>query len=154
MLYVTGCSLLTHGQIHLASVMFTACMHVIKSHLPAHLKRGQCCFRVVTGSVKDMRSHKKRSKQIPTSRAGTKVGHSDPGALSGMALAQRIKGTLGISMHTSRSCGSDSAGKAMRAPTRFAFNGRCCGCSNAGSCLKTCAGHPMSAITRTLHAYL
>ena len=32
-----------------------------------------------------------------TSRAGTKVGHSDPGALSGMALAQRIKGTLGIS---------------------------------------------------------
>ncbi len=32
----------------------------------------------------------------PTSRAETKVGHSDPGALCGMALAQRIKGTLGI----------------------------------------------------------
>jgi hypothetical protein len=32
----------------------------------------------------------------PTSRAETKVGHSDPGVLSGKALAQRIKGTLGI----------------------------------------------------------
>jgi len=32
----------------------------------------------------------------PTSRAGTKVGHSDPGVLGGKALAQRIKGTLGI----------------------------------------------------------
>jgi hypothetical protein len=29
----------------------------------------------------------------PTSRTETKVGHSDPGALSGKALAQRIKGT-------------------------------------------------------------
>jgi hypothetical protein len=31
-----------------------------------------------------------------TSQAETKVGHSDPGVLSGKALDQRIKGTLGI----------------------------------------------------------
>ena len=32
----------------------------------------------------------------PTSGAGTKVGHSDPVVLDGRAIAQRIKGTLGI----------------------------------------------------------
>jgi hypothetical protein len=32
----------------------------------------------------------------PTSRADTKVGHSDPAVESGIAVAQRIKGTLGI----------------------------------------------------------
>ncbi len=32
----------------------------------------------------------------PTSRAGTKVGLSDPTVLSGKAVAQRIKGTPGI----------------------------------------------------------
>ncbi|MPN50454.1 hypothetical protein SDC9_198081 [bioreactor metagenome] len=31
-----------------------------------------------------------------TSRAGTKVGHSDPVVLSGRAIAQRIKATSGI----------------------------------------------------------
>ena len=31
-----------------------------------------------------------------TSRTGTKVGHSDPVVLSGRAIAQRIKGTPGI----------------------------------------------------------
>ena len=31
-----------------------------------------------------------------TSRAGTKVGQSDPVVLYGRAIAQRIKGTLGI----------------------------------------------------------
>ena len=31
-----------------------------------------------------------------TCRAGTKVGHSDPVVLYGRAIAQRIKGTLGI----------------------------------------------------------
>ena len=31
-----------------------------------------------------------------TSRAGTKVGLSDPVVLYGRAIAQRIKGTLGI----------------------------------------------------------
>ena len=32
----------------------------------------------------------------PTGRAGTKVGLSDPVAESGIAIAQRIKATLGI----------------------------------------------------------
>ena len=32
----------------------------------------------------------------PTGRAAPKVDHSDPVALYGMAIAQRIKGTLGI----------------------------------------------------------
>ena len=32
----------------------------------------------------------------PTSRADAKAGHSDPVALYGRAIAQRIKGTLGI----------------------------------------------------------
>ena len=32
----------------------------------------------------------------PTGRAGTKVGSSDPAAQIGMAVAQRIKGTPGI----------------------------------------------------------
>ena len=32
----------------------------------------------------------------PTSRAGAKAGHSDPVVLNGRAIAQRIKGTLGI----------------------------------------------------------
>ena len=32
----------------------------------------------------------------PTGRAGTKVGRSDPVARRGSAIAQRIKGTLGI----------------------------------------------------------
>ena len=31
-----------------------------------------------------------------TNRAGTKVGHSDPVVFSEKAIAQRIKGTLGI----------------------------------------------------------
>ena len=32
----------------------------------------------------------------PTSRAGTKVGYSDPAVPNGRAVAQRIKGTPGI----------------------------------------------------------
>ena len=32
----------------------------------------------------------------PTSRSGTKVGQSDPVVLHGWAIAQRIKGTPGI----------------------------------------------------------
>ena len=32
----------------------------------------------------------------PTGRSGTKVGYSDPVVLNGRAIAQRIKGTPGI----------------------------------------------------------
>ncbi len=37
-----------------------------------------------------------RLTAIPTRRAGTKVGISDPAVPSGRAVAQRIKATLGI----------------------------------------------------------
>ena len=40
--------------------------------------------------------HKPRLTARLTSRAETKVGHSDPVVLSGRAIAQRIKGTPGI----------------------------------------------------------
>ena len=39
---------------------------------------------------------KARLTARPTSRADTKVGLSDPVVLYGRAIAQRIKGTLGI----------------------------------------------------------
>ena len=39
---------------------------------------------------------KARLTARPTSRAGTKVGLSDPVVLHGRAIAQRIKGTPGI----------------------------------------------------------
>ena len=39
---------------------------------------------------------KARLTARPTSRAGTKVGPSDPVVLYGRAIAQRIKGTPGI----------------------------------------------------------
>ena len=37
-----------------------------------------------------------------TSRAGAKAGHSDPVVLYGRAIAQRIKGTLGIQADTAQ----------------------------------------------------
>ncbi len=37
-----------------------------------------------------------RLTEIPTRRAGTKVGISDPAVTNGRAVAQRIKATLGI----------------------------------------------------------
>src|SRR2546422_9798177 len=40
--------------------------------------------------------HKGSLTAIPTGRAGTKVGLSDPAVASGSAVAQRIKGTPGI----------------------------------------------------------
>ena len=39
---------------------------------------------------------KVRLTERPTSRSGTKVGQSDPVVLNGLAIAQRIKGTPGI----------------------------------------------------------
>ena len=54
------------------------------------------------GTLRMDGNHSKRAKSEgcltarPTSRAGTKVGLSDPVVLSGNAIAQRIKATLGI----------------------------------------------------------
>ena len=54
------------------------------------------------GSLRLVGNHSKSVKAEgsltarPTSRAGTKVGLSDPAVLNGRAVAQRIKATLGI----------------------------------------------------------
>ena len=54
------------------------------------------------GSLRMVGNHSKSAKAEgsltarPTGRAGTKVGLSDPVVLSGNAIAQRIKATLGI----------------------------------------------------------
>ena len=76
---------------------------------------GQCQVGSLTGAVAServteapkgsLRADGNRSKSVkaegsltarPTSRAETKVGLSDPVVLSGKAIAQRIKATLGI----------------------------------------------------------
>ena len=79
------------------------------------LKIGQCQTGSFTGAVSSQRvteeskaclivvgNHESSVKvqgrltARPTSRAGTKVGFSDPAVESGIAVAQRIKGTPGI----------------------------------------------------------
>ena len=76
---------------------------------------GQCLAGSLTGAVASERvsealkgslrmvgNHSQSAKAKgcltarPTSRAGTKVGLSDPAVLNGKAVAQRIKATLGI----------------------------------------------------------
>ena len=77
--------------------------------------RGQCVVGSLTGAVSSQRvteehegwlstvGHRTVSAMAEASltarqtrRAGTKVGHSDPVVLYGRAIAQRIKGTPGI----------------------------------------------------------
>ncbi len=77
--------------------------------------RGQCVVGSLTGAVSSQRvteehegwlstvGHRTVSVMAQASltarrtcRAGTKVGHSDPVVLYGRAIAQRIKGTPGI----------------------------------------------------------
>ena len=80
-----------------------------------YLDRGQCVVGSLTGAVSSQRvteecegalsavGHRAMSIMAkgrltvrPTSRAGAKAGHSDPVVLYGRAIAQRIKGTPGI----------------------------------------------------------
>ena len=77
--------------------------------------RGPCVVGSLTGAVSSQRvteehegwlstvGHRTVSVMVEASltarqtrRAGTKVGHSDPVVLNGRAIAQRIKGTPGI----------------------------------------------------------
>ena len=77
--------------------------------------RGQCLVGSLTGAVSSQRVTEEHEGWLSmvgnhavsvmaqasltarvTSRAGTKVGHSDPVVLNGRAIAQRIKGTPGI----------------------------------------------------------
>ena len=83
--------------------------------LTHYLGRGQCLVGSLTGAVSSQRvteehegwlstvGHRTVSVMVEASltarqtrRAGTKVGHSDPVVLYGRAIAQRIKGTPGI----------------------------------------------------------
>ena len=83
--------------------------------LAHYLGREQCMVGSLTGAVSSQsvteeyegilstvghRAHSAMAKEgltaRPTSRAGAKAGHSDPVVLYGRAIAQRIKGTLGI----------------------------------------------------------
>ena len=80
-----------------------------------YLEQGQCMVGSLTGAVSSqsvteehegtlsMVGHHTVSAMAKvcltarqTRRAGTKVGHSDPVVLNGRAIAQRIKGTPGI----------------------------------------------------------
>ena len=80
-----------------------------------YLGKGHCVVGSLTGAVSSQRvteeyegalmtvGHRQVSIMVQarltarlTSRAGTKVGHSDPVVLNGRAIAQRIKGTPGI----------------------------------------------------------
>ena len=81
----------------------------------ASQRRGQCMVGSLTGAVSSQRVTEEREGSLisvgnrevcvkakasltarQTRRAGTKVGLSDPVALHGRAIAQRIKGTPGI----------------------------------------------------------
>jgi hypothetical protein len=80
-----------------------------------YLDRGPCMVGSLTGAVSSQSvteefegylgtvGHRTDSAMAkgsltarPTSRAGAKAGHSDPVVLNGRAIAQRIKGTPGI----------------------------------------------------------
>lgn len=80
-----------------------------------YLDRGHCVVGSLTGAVSSQRVTEEHegalmtvgNRQVSvmaqarltarlTSRADTKVGHSDPVVLYGRAIAQRIKGTPGI----------------------------------------------------------
>ena len=80
-----------------------------------YLGRGQCMVGSLTGAVSSQRVTEEREGTLDTvgnrvdsvkakgcltarltGRAGTKVGFSDPVVLHGRAIAQRIKGTPGI----------------------------------------------------------
>ena len=79
------------------------------------LDRGPCMVGSLTGAVSSQRVTEEFEGYLgpvgnrtdstmaqgsltarPTSRAGAKAGHSDPVVLNGRAIAQRIKGTPGI----------------------------------------------------------
>ena len=83
--------------------------------LTHYLGRGQCLVGSLTGAVSSQRVTEERDGTLSmvgnhamsakvevcltarlTRRAGTKVGLSDPVVLNGRAIAQRIKGTPGI----------------------------------------------------------
>ena len=96
------------------SLKYHPCMLDVLTSVP-NRDCGQCLVGSLTGAVSSQRvteehegglitvGHREISVMAQarltarsTDRAGTKVGHSDPVVLYGRAIAQRIKGTPGI----------------------------------------------------------
>ena len=96
------------------SLKYHPCMFDVLTLAP-YRGCGQCLVGSLTGAVSSQRvteehegwlstvGHRTVSAMVEASltarqtrRAGTKVGHSDPVVLYGRAIAQRIKGTPGI----------------------------------------------------------
>ena len=85
---LTGCHKLATGQCQVGSLT-----GAVASQRVTEAPKGS--LRMVGNHSKSVKAEGSLTAR-PTSRAGTKVGLSDPAVLNGRAVAQRIKATLGI----------------------------------------------------------
>ena len=85
---LTGCHKLATGQCQVGSLT-----GAVASQRVTEAPKGS--LRMVGNHSKSVKAEGSLTAR-PTSRAGTKVGLSDPAVLNGKAVAQRIKATLGI----------------------------------------------------------
>ena len=85
---LTGCHKLATGQCQVGSLT-----GAVASQRVTEAPKGT--LRMVGNHSKSVKAEGSLTAR-PTSRAGTKVGLSDPAVLNGKAVAQRIKATLGI----------------------------------------------------------
>ena len=85
---LTGCHKLVTGQCQVGSLT-----GAVASQRVTEAPKGS--LRMVGNHSKSVKAEGSLTAR-PTSRAGTKVGLSDPAVLNGKAVAQRIKATLGI----------------------------------------------------------
>ena len=85
---LTGCHKLATGQCQVGSLT-----GAVASQRVTEAPKGS--LRLVGNHSKSVKAEGSLTAR-PTSRAGTKVGLSDPAVLNGRAVAQRIKATLGI----------------------------------------------------------
>ena len=84
---LTGCHKLATGQCQVGSLT-----GAVASQRVTEAPKGS--LRMVGNHSKSVKAEGSLTAR-PTSRAGTKVGLSDPAVLNGKAVAQRIKATLG-----------------------------------------------------------
>ena len=85
---LTGCHKLATGQCQVGSLT-----GAVASQRVTEAPKGS--LRMVGNHSKSVKAEGSLTAR-PTSRAGTKVGLSDPAVPNGRAVAQRIKATLGI----------------------------------------------------------
>ena len=85
---LTGCHKLATGQCQVGSLT-----GAVASQRVTEAPKGS--LRMVGNHSQSVKAEGSLTAR-PTSRAGTKVGLSDPAVLNGKAVAQRIKATLGI----------------------------------------------------------